>query len=113
MVKIYFIEKILKSLERYMLRKNGFRLKGENYELILLLPSDKYVSDSKYSLLISAKILDNYQQKDMIRELLIDFKETLQFYEYNLISRINIIHSNDPFVKNLILFSLIGNQLLN
>jgi hypothetical protein len=101
MVETKFIHTILKRLEKYLIRKNDFYLSGDTYDLILFIPSDKYLSDAKYSLMISARKLNNLHQKDIIKELLNDFKEVLKFEEYNSISRLNIIHSEDPFVKNL------------
>jgi len=101
MVETIFIDKILKQLEKYLIRKNNYRLTGDNYGLILLEPSDKYISDTKYSLLISAKKLNGLSQKDVIKELLVDFKVVLKLEEYNALSRLNIIHSEDPLVKNL------------
>ena len=101
MVEKNIIQKILNRLEKYMIQRNGFRLLGDTYDLILFVPSDKYLSDAKYSLIISAKSLDGLHQKDVIRELLNNFKEVLMFDEYNALSRLNIIHSDDPLVKNL------------
>ena len=101
MVETKFIHTILKRLEKYLIRKNNFHLTGDTYDLILFVPSDKYLSDAKYSLMVSAKKLNQLHQKDVIKELLNDFKEVLKFDEYNSISRLNIIHSEDPFVKNL------------
>src|SRR5437899_1326591 len=101
MVETILIHTILKQLEKYLIRKNNFRLLGDTYDLILFVPSDKYLSDAKYSLMLSAMKLNNLYQKDVIKELLNDFKAILKFEEYNSISRLNIIHSEDPFVKNL------------
>ncbi len=101
MVETKFIHTVLKRLEKYLIRKNNLQLNGETYDLILFIPSDKYLSDVKYSLLISYNKLNNLNQKDVIKELLNDFKEILKFDEYNAISRLNILHSEDPFVKNL------------
>ena len=101
MVKTNLIDKILKRLEKYIIRKNDFHLVGDNFDLVLFVPSDKYLSDTKYSLLISAKKLDNFKQKEVIKDLLTDFKEALNPEEYNAISRLNIINSEDPLVKNL------------
>lgn len=101
MVKTKLINTILKRLEKYLIQKNNYHLLGDNYDLILFVPTDKYLSDAKYSLLISAKVLNNLNQKDVIRELLSDFKEVLMFDEYNAISRLSIIHTEDPFVKNM------------
>jgi len=101
MVENKFINTIIKRLEKYLIKKNNFHLMGDNYDLILLVPSYKYSSENKYSLIISSKLLNTYNQKDIIIELLSDFKEVLSFDEYNAISRLNIIHSEDSFVKNL------------
>lgn len=101
MVDSKLIHTILKRLEKYLIKRNDFNLLGDTFDLILFVPSDKYLSNTKYSLIISAKSLNNLHQKDVIREILIDFKKVLKFDEYNSISRLNIIHSEDPFVKNL------------
>lgn len=101
MVEAKFIQTVLKRLEKYLIRKNNFHLNGDTFDLILFVPTDKYVSDAKYSLIISAKCLNTFPQKEVIRELLYDFKGILKFDEYNAISRLNIIHSDDPIVKNL------------
>jgi hypothetical protein len=101
MVETIFIHKVVRRLEKYLIKKNGFHLLGDTYDLILFVPSDKYAPDDKYSLIISAKKLNTLSQKDVIRELLSDFKESLNFDQYNSISRINIINTEEPFVKNL------------
>lgn len=101
MVGLQFIQKILKGLEKYLIARNNFHLLGDNYNLILFVPSDKVLSDTKYTLLISAIQLNNLNHKDVIAELLSYFKEILNFEEYKTISRLNILHSEDPFVKNL------------
>ncbi|HEX7869467.1 MAG TPA: hypothetical protein VF455_05070 [Chryseobacterium sp.] len=101
MVAAKIINTVLKRLEKYLVRKNDFLLNGQTYDMILFVPTDKYLSDAKYSLLISSKHLNNLNQKEVIKELLNDFKEILKFEEYNSISRLNIIHSEDPLVKNL------------
>lgn len=101
MVDNKLVNSILKRLEKYLIKTNNFQLAGDNYDLILLLPSDKYLSDAKYSLLVSSKKLNNFHQKELIKELLNDFKDVLNFQEYNSISRLNLINSEDPFVKNL------------
>ena len=100
MVKTKLIHTVLKRLEKYLIRKNNFQLLGDNYDLILFVPSDNYLSDTRYSLMISAKKLNGVNQKDVIKELLSDFKGILGFDEYNSISRLNVLHSEDPFVKN-------------
>jgi hypothetical protein len=101
MVKMKLINKILKSLEKYLLKKNNFQLSGENYDLILFTPVDKFRADTKYSLLISARRFNKLQQREVIKDLLTYLKDVLESDEYNAIARLNIIHSDDLFVKNL------------
>ncbi|MDZ4679408.1 MAG: hypothetical protein SH848_10840 [Saprospiraceae bacterium] len=101
MVETNLTHKVLKELEKFLIRANAYLLAGESYDLILLVPSDKYLSDAKYSLIISARKLNALRQRDVIKEMLSAFKEALEFDEYNSISRINIVHTDDPFVKNL------------
>lgn len=101
MVVTKFIHTILKRLERYLIRLNNFQLNGRSYDLILIVPSDKYRYDSKYSLILSAEHLNTLNQREVIHDLLNDFKNTLQPEEYSALSRINILNTNDPFVKNL------------
>ena len=96
-----YIHKLLRQLEKFLLEKNRFQLLGETYDLILLIPSDRYSTDIKYSLVVSAKTLDDTHQKEVIKDLLTHFKETLESNEYNSITRINVINTQDPLVKNL------------
>ncbi len=112
MVETKFIHTILKRLEKYLIRRNNFNLLGDTFDLILFVPSDKYLSDAKYSLIVSAKALNTLHQKEVIRELLNDFKTVLKFDEYNAISRLNIIHTEDPFVKNLKFIFGIRNEII-
>jgi|GEM_PF-1701798 hypothetical protein len=96
-----YIHKLLRQLEKFLIEKNGFQLSGETYDLILLIPSDRYSTDIKYSLVVSAKTLNHFHQKEVIKALLTYFKETLDNNEYNSITRINVINTEDPLVKNL------------
>lgn len=101
MVNNTFTQKLIKLLEKYLIEKNNFQLNGNTYDLILLVPWDRFSSNGKFSLLLSAKILDKYNEKDLIREMFGIFLNNISSEEYSLISRISIIHSNDSFVKNL------------
>jgi hypothetical protein len=95
------MQRVLKGLEKYLIRKNSFKLEGANYDMIMLIPSDKYSPDAKYSLLLSAKHLNASSHKDVIKELLYGFKEELSPEEYTTLSRINVLHTEDPFVRNV------------
>ena len=96
-----YVHKLLRELEKFLIKKNEFHLSGETYEIILLIPTEKYSPDSKYSLVLSAKALNDFSQKDVIREIFTSFKEALDVNEYNSITRINVIHTADPLVKGL------------
>lgn len=98
---IKFIEKTLTQLEKFLIKKNNFHLLGYSYDLILFVPTDYFALETKFSLLISANKLNHLNQKETIRELFLNFKEALTDDEYNSISRISILHSEDSFVKNL------------
>ena len=95
-----FMQRVLRGLEKYLIRKNSFKLEGANYDMIMLIPSDRYSPYARYSLLISAKHLNESIHRDVIKELLYSFKEDLSPDEYTAVSRINVLHTEDPFVRN-------------
>jgi hypothetical protein len=101
MVKAGFTHRTLKQLEKYLIRKTDFKLHGDSYDLILIVPSDKFDLDTKYSLIISAKIFDNKNDQPIIKELLGEFRNNFNIEDFNSLSRINILNSNAPLVKNI------------
>lgn len=101
MVTTTLVDSVLKGLEKNLVKMNDFRLLGENYDLILFIPSEKYTSGAKYSLVLSYKGFNKLSQREAIKSILNTLKESLRNEEYNEISRINLIHSEDAFVKNL------------
>ncbi len=96
-----FMQRVLKGLEKYLIRKNNFKLEGANYDMIMLIPSDRYSPYARYSLLISARHLNESIHRDVIKELLYSFKEDLSPDEYTAVSRINVLHTEDSFVRNV------------
>lgn len=93
-------DKVLRSLEKFIIAKSGFRLIGENkYNLVLLIPSDRFDFETKHSLIVSSKSFDHLDSTALIRELLLFLKTSLTTNEYKAISRISIIRSTDSFVK--------------
>ncbi len=96
-----FMNKLRLQLEKFLIKKNDFQLLGETYDLILLIPADRYSTDIKYSLVVSAKTLNAIHQREVIKDILTYFKETLDSNEYNSITRINVINTEDPLVRNL------------
>ncbi len=101
MVNNNIFNSVTKRLEFYLIKKNNFKLTGQNYDLILFIPLNSVYDSSKYSLIISSKLLNKLNQKTMIEELLFDLSKNLSREEYLSINRINIIHSNSSFVKNM------------
>lgn len=101
MVETIFIHKVLKELEKFFIKKNNFQLTGANFDLVLFAPTDKHSLDAKFSLLLSAKNFNSSNQRDLIKEFITYFRETLGIDEYISISRVNILHTEDPFVKNI------------
>jgi len=101
MVTQIFSNKLVRVLEKFIIRKSNFRLIGNNYELILLVPNETSSFDRMFSLILSSKILDKLSVKEIVSNLLVDLQKELTINEYNLISRINIIDSSDSLVKNL------------
>ena len=96
---LYF--KILKQLEKFLLKKVNFKMFYTNYDLILIVPTDEVDFHRKYSLILSAKIFDTQMQRELILEIFDFLKLNLNNQEYQSISRVNIMKSNDPFVNNI------------
>jgi len=94
------IHNVLRRLERYFISLNDFKLNGRSYDLLLLLPADSGYT-TKYTWIISSKYLDDKPQKKVIHELLEDFRSALSKEDFASVSRISIINSNAPTVKNL------------
>jgi hypothetical protein len=95
------VRNILRRLEIYYLKNQGFLLTGKSYDLILLISAESSYNSSKYSWIISAKFLDNRIEKEVINELLSDFNRILTYEEFSSVSRINVINSNHSIVNNL------------
>lgn len=100
MVTSVVISKVLKVLERYLLESVGFRLRGYDYEIILLLPTDSSYQE-KYSWVISSEQLNNIEQQIFIRDILLRLKAILPYHEYSSVSSINKLNSSDPIVQNI------------
>lgn len=101
MVDSIFFRKVLNRLEKYLIRKSDYRLLGETYDLILLVPSDNYAANTSYSVILSSRIFDPQSQKDIIKDIFVFLNDNLLIGEYNRISRINIVNSGDSLVKNI------------
>lgn len=70
-----------------------------DFNLVMLIPTDPGVIDSKFSLLVSAPWLDKKNPKRAIRLITKSLREKFNSHEFNYITRVTIINSNDKFVK--------------
>lgn len=94
------IVKILKVIECYYILKNQFKLDGSNFSLVLLVPSESY-GPTKYSWILSGKLIDSEPETKVVNEIFKTIKESTTLKEYSTISRINILDTNHPLVKNI------------
>lgn len=94
------LNKIIQRLENYFIQLCDFRLTGETFDLLLLLPVESSYT-SKFSLLISSKYLNGRSPKQTIGDLYHDFKASLSAQEYVSISNITVMDSNNALVKHL------------
>ena len=70
-----------------------------DFNLVMLIPTDPGVIDSKFSLLVSAPWLDKKNPKQAIRLITKSLREKFNSHELNYITRVTIINSNDKFIK--------------
>jgi len=92
MDKEKMVENIRKSLKEFAEGKN-------DYSLIMLIPSDPYSLNTKWSLIISAPWLDKKGHKETLSKLYSLFRKTIPSIELNRLSRISLIRSDDAFVR--------------
>ena len=77
---------------------------GQDFILIMLIPTDPNVIDSKYTLLVSAHWLDNKSPKDAVNLILTDLIKKIgstDSPEYRKIARLTVVKTSDPFVKGI------------
>jgi hypothetical protein len=94
------IRKIIKELDRYFIKLEDFSLKGASYDIILSIPEPSAYLE-KYRWVISAEVLNNKHEREVISDLLVQFKKVLNESEYASIAQINVLNSNNPLVRNL------------
>ena len=96
------LNKVINNLEKYLIVKSNYKLIGNNYDLIFLVANnEKDLLNTTYSLIISSIILNRYNQRDVIMDLFQILKDNLTPIEYTSVFKLNIIHTSDPFVKNI------------
>jgi hypothetical protein len=99
MVNHPILDAVIRQLELYFLRENDCRLTGESYDLILFVEAG-WSGNREYNLLLSARLLDNRSQRDVIHALLTDFRNIPAYQEFHLISGLTILKSNSPLVRD-------------
>lgn len=72
--------------------------KGE-FSLVMLIPTEPDVIDSKVTLLISAPWLDEKSPKQAIELIVESLRRHLKDTEFQYITRVTIVKSSDGFVK--------------
>ncbi len=76
----------------------------QDFILVMLIPTDPNVIDSKYTLLVSAHWLDNKSPKDAVHLILTDLIKKIgstDSPEYRKIARVTVVKTSDPFVKGI------------
>jgi hypothetical protein len=99
MVNQPILSAIIRRLELYLLRQNDYRLTGESYDLILFVEAG-WPGKQEYNLLLSARLLDNRSQREVIHALLSDFRRIPSYQEFAVISGLTILKSTSQFVRD-------------
>lgn len=76
--------------------------RNQTFSLVMLIPTDPDMIDSKYTLLVSAHWLDNESPKDAVNLILRDLINKIgstNSPEYRKIARVTIVKTSDPFVN--------------
>lgn len=89
-------EKVVKKLRTLI--KEFVAEKGK-FSLVMLIPSEPNVIDSKVTLLISAPWLDKESPKHAIDLIVKSLRKHLDNVELPYITRVTIVNSSDNFVK--------------
>ncbi|MCW3124862.1 MAG: hypothetical protein JWO03_520 [Bacteroidetes bacterium] len=96
------IFRIRTALEMYFLKTAGFHLRGDNYSLMLITPTDNGNPLSKYKIILSATLFDRFDNEHLAKDILLQLREYLKTdREYLLVSHIEVVNSNHPFVQNI------------
>lgn len=81
---------------------SDYSQRGQQFTLVMLIPTDPNIIDSKYTLLVSAHWLDNKSPKDAVNLVLTDLIAKIgstDSPEYRRIARVTVVKTSDPFVK--------------
>ena len=94
MDKEKMVENIRKSLKDFATGKN-------DYSLIMLVPSEPYSLNTKWSLIVSAPWLDKKSHRETLRKLHSHLRATVPSSELTNLSRISFMRSDDTFVRSI------------
>lgn len=83
----------LRAIIKEFIAKNG------EFSLVMLIPSEPSVIDSKVTLLISAQWLDKKNPEQAIDLIVKSLRKNLNNRELPYIARVTIVNSSDDFVK--------------
>ena len=76
--------------------------RSQTFALVMLIPTIPDIIDSRYTLLVSARWLDNKSPKDAVNLILTDLIKKIgstDSPEYRKIARVTVIKTIDPFVN--------------
>ena len=82
----------------------NYNEQGKEFVLFMLIPVDASNFNTSYSILLSAHWLDNMDYKEALNMFIRDIKNQVGSMEnpaLRLIARINMIHTEDPFVNTI------------
>lgn len=95
MDKEILVNALLDLIKRYANR-------GRTFSLVMMVPTEPNAIESNYSLLISAKWLDNKNPKEAINEIvksIIKQAGSTNSPVYRKLARISLINTSDPFIN--------------
>lgn len=81
---------------------SDYSQRAQEFILVMLIPTEPNVIDSKYTLLVSAHWLDNKSPKDAVNLILTDLIGEIgstNSPEYRKIARVTVVKTSDSFVK--------------
>jgi nitrate reductase beta subunit len=83
---------------------SDYSQRSQTFTLVMLIPTDPDVIDSRYTLLVSAYWLDDKSPKDAVNLILTDLINKIgstNSPEYRKIARVTIVKTSDPFVNTI------------
>jgi hypothetical protein len=81
---------------------SDYSQRDQLFTLVMLIPTDPNIIDSKYTLLVSANWLDNKSPKDAVNLILTDLIKKIgstNSPEFRKIARVTVVKTSDPFVN--------------